>query len=79
MNTLGLGRQVNTFWLGLPYAGDIVIEEPEPATGGTSKKINRPYFWYKEKGLERERMARIKREDDEILEFIKVILTKGLL
>lgn len=66
------------------FDGSNNCEVEAPATGGTSKKINRPYLWYKDKfrkenQAELDRMAIIKEEDDLIIEFIKVILTKGLI
>ena len=34
MNTLWLGRQVNTIWLGLPYAGEVAPEVVEETYSG---------------------------------------------
>lgn len=36
MNTLGLGRSVNTFGLGLPYAGQVIAN----VIAGTQRRID---------------------------------------
>lgn len=76
MNTFGLGRYVNTFGLGRPYAGEIPEPEVEREQGGRQ--------FYEEKTeleLLRERQLQelIMREDEEITEFLRTLLSKGLI
>lgn len=68
------------------YNGCIEEEAPTLPTGGTSKKLLRDYFWYKnrykDQDLDKDELEqKIIRHmrDDEIVEFIRVILMKGLL
>lgn len=68
-------------------AGPVIPPEEPPSTGGDSHlKPKRDYFWYKHKFRDRtnddrelDRMIRIRMEDDEISEFIMMLLTKGLM
>ena len=64
MNTLGLGRQVNTLGLGLPYAEDAVI-----STGKSG--VNRL--------KEIKRLNRIREEDEEIIKIVALLLEKDIL
>lgn len=64
MNTLGLGRQVNTLGLGLPYVEDAVI-----STGKSG--VNRL--------KEIKRLNRIREEDEEIIKIVALLLEKDIL
>ena len=65
MNSLGLGRPVNSFGLGVPY-GTLIV----PGTG--KSKAGKDYLY-------EETLIRIREEDEEIALFLKTILTKGLI
>ncbi len=82
MNTLGLGRQVNTFQLGVPYAGGIVI--PEREIGG--RKSRNPFIQV----LSNAEIEALKdhpdllqsmklHDDEDITEFIVTTITRGFL
>ena len=64
MNSLGLGRHVNTLGLGLPYAGEV-----QP-TGKSNDRYGEGYLTIQ---------RRIKEEDEEIALFLNALLTKGLI
>ena len=62
------------------------VEPPYIPDGGTSKKLLRDYFWYKnrykDQDLDKDELEqKIIRHmrDDEIVDFIRAILMKGLL
>lgn len=75
MNSLGLGRYVNTFGLGVPYAGEVIVEEPSGGGGGKGK--DRQDNW---RDIQRQKQHElILREDEELTMLIKTILTKGLI
>lgn len=82
MNTLGLGRYVNTFQLGVPYSGEV---PPEPPTGGGGGAFHgqwkKPYDHteYDKKWEQEQLRLRIQQEDAELVEFISVLLSKGIL
>ena len=76
MNTLGLGRYVNTFGLGAPYA----TETPTVTGGGgyTSVPRERPYQlpdWLDDKEIQ----TRIMEDDQEVLEIIMIMMTERML
>lgn len=78
MNTLGLGRPVYSFGLGVPYA----YTPPPPPVGGGGRpwKPFKGYDyelpdWLDEKDLR----ERILQDDHEVLELIVTMLTKGML
>jgi len=80
MNTLGLGRNVNTFQLGAPYAA----EQELPVTGGGGafhSKWKPPYDHteYDKKWEKEQIQLRMQREDAELVEFLTVLLSKGIL
>ena len=63
MNTLWLGRQVNTIWLGLPYAGEVAPEvEEAPGIGGG--------YW------PQQRKKRRKEDEEVIMMVIKAFLER---
>lgn len=82
MNTFGLGREVNTFGLGVPYA-DVVVT-PEMETGG--RKSRNPLIQF----LTNEEIEALQerpdllhslqiRDDEDITELIVTMITRGLL
>lgn len=84
MNTFGLGRKVNTFGLGLPYAGDIPVEPPvippeKPGDVGTGARTYGGYRPNYQDEIDDVLRKRILREDEEISELIVAIVTKGLI
>lgn len=95
MNTFGLGRQVHTFGLGNPYLEIPVEPpvSPPPSGGGAGGggliggnrgRVVREGEWSewhdknKEAPGQRQRDM-ILREDQEMIEFITAILTKGII
>ena len=50
MNTLWLGRQVNTIWLGFPYAG-----ESSPGVGAFEETVRFILYIMQSKGFDLER------------------------
>ena len=89
MNTLGLGRQVNTFGLGSPYGGSItpppVVTVPPVHGGGGSLSdghirhgLRDNRISYRDE-LRQQQLDKIIREDQEMIEFIMAIVTKGLI
>lgn len=82
MNTFGLGREVNTFGLGIPYAGLIII--PEREIGG--RKSRNPFIQILSNAEiealqeQPELLNSIQLQDDEdVTEFIVNVITRGLL
>lgn len=78
MNTLGLGRPVYSFGLGVPYGGT-PEPEPPPRGGGAPwrapKQYKLPDWLYEEDDL----IERIQKDDHEVMEIIVAMLTKGIL
>ena len=66
MKTFGLGRYVETFGLGVPYGQRV------PAQGKSKAHPDRVFPSFDQKAFRR-------REEEEILLFLKTILTKGLI
>ena len=69
MNTLDLGRYINTLDLGLPF-GEAVVEEPD--LGGSQ-------FYDEDKIQQRRLHEQIMQEDHDMTEFLRTLLSKGIL
>ena len=71
MNTLDLGRYINTLDLGLPF-GEALVEERE--LGG------RQFYEEEQQKIQQRRLhEQIMQEDHDITEFIRTLLSKGLI
>ena len=74
MNTLGLGRYVNTFGLGAPYAQEVAAPTGGGYTGSTWKKPYQLPDWLDDKEIQ----TRIMEDDQEVLEIIMTMITRGM-
>lgn len=75
MNTLGLGRYVYTFGLGAPYAQEVAA--PSGGGGYTTGRWEKPYQlpdWLDDKEIQ----TRIMEDDQEVLEIIMTMITRGM-
>lgn len=84
MYGFGLGKPTFRFWLGAPGAPPGPEPQPPPIEGagpgrGTGKIKREPYRREYEDVLRETRLRRIKQDDQELIDLITILITKGIL